>query len=265
MKKILLLILAVSLIALSSNAQIVCVPDTSFISAGAGLYPVPDTTGGVGVDSTMGINKNAVNGEYWEFVWTAIVPDSFPFNGANYELEYIKLEGLSNLPMGISSYDCIPNDCKFEGGTQGCVTVYGTPNDTPMDYLILISTKVKLGPFASELNIDFPNTQFAPGEYVLTLEPPVNTTDLENSFSLAKASPNPFSSFTNINFSSTINAEIDFKVYNLLGKQIYDQKVNAVTGENTIRFNGADLNSGVYMYSIGKGNDIITNRIVVSK
>ncbi len=274
MRKVLLSMATMLAFVFCAYAQpTTCLPDSMFLGAGAGVFPLPDTTNGQ--DPTLGINTDAFVNCYWEYTWTAVVPDSLAVSGTVASLDYVLLKSISGLPSDIGSgaggYVCDPPDCKFLANTIGCVTVYGTTTDAPGDYDAVITTDVLTGLLPTPLEIEFPNATLAPGIYRLTVLPEpaggctAGVNDLDGVFGLAQANPNPFSSYTNINFTSKVSTDAEFKVYNLLGKMIYSETINVLNGDNTVQFNGSDLNSGVYMYSIGKGNDIVTNRIVVNK
>ncbi len=70
-------------------------------------------------------------------------------------------------------------------------------------------------------------------------------------FALEQNYPNPFNPTTIINYSIPEDAHVSIKVYNILGREIStlvnrDKKA----GSYSVEFNGADLASGVYIYSI---------------
>jgi len=83
-------------------------------------------------------------------------------------------------------------------------------------------------------------------------------------FSVISNYPNPFSKTTEIKYTVPTTQEMEFKVYNMLGKLIEQRKVVAITGENIIKFNGEKLSSGIYMYSISNGKETIVKKMVVN-
>jgi hypothetical protein len=63
----------------------------------------------------------------------------------------------------------------------------------------------------------------------------------EKSIEKLSAAPNPFTNSTKITFNSTSNSEIIFKVLDVLGKTVYEEKVKASIGSNSLTFEKGDL------------------------
>ena len=97
----------------------------------------------------------------------------------------------------------------------------------------------------------------------------VNPFSFENPsvFKLEQNYPNPFNPITNINFSLPNNKFVILKIYDILGSEvnrIINERKNA--GTYSVQFNGNDLPSGIYFYSLlldGKVAD--TKRMVLLK
>ncbi|MDG1039726.1 MAG: T9SS type A sorting domain-containing protein [Polaribacter sp.] len=75
--------------------------------------------------------------------------------------------------------------------------------------------------------------------------------------------PNPFSTTTNIHFTSKINQSVLLSIKNVLGKTVYSKKINAKTGLNKTVFKRATIQSGLYIYAIRSNNEIISKRLVI--
>jgi hypothetical protein len=84
-------------------------------------------------------------------------------------------------------------------------------------------------------------------------------------FDMTQNSPNPFSAVTDISFYMPANGFIEFKVVNLIGKEVIRQVMEADPGRNNIRFDGNDFMPGVYVYSISNGSQTLTRRMIISK
>ena len=84
-------------------------------------------------------------------------------------------------------------------------------------------------------------------------------------FDAGQNSPNPFSDYTQIEFTSPSQGFVEFKIVNLLGKEIFHRVVETETGRNSIRFEAEDFLPGVYIYSLSNGSQTITRRMVISK
>lgn len=85
-------------------------------------------------------------------------------------------------------------------------------------------------------------------------------TNIPNSFKLYQNYPNPFNSQTNIKFSLTKRAFVQFKIYDAAGKEktLWQTDKELEAGTHELQFDANDLASGVYFYSIivsdGTGN-----------
>ena len=67
--------------------------------------------------------------------------------------------------------------------------------------------------------------------------------------------PNPFNPTTIINYSLPNNEKVVIKVYDILGREIAELvNEQKMAGKYTIQFDGSNLSSGVYFYSITAGN-----------
>ena len=77
------------------------------------------------------------------------------------------------------------------------------------------------------------------------------------------AYPNPFSTTTRINFTSTVRQTVTFTVRNLLGKTVSMERINAKKGRNYIPFKRDNLQNGMYIYSLQTDTEIISKRLVI--
>jgi subtilisin family serine protease len=79
--------------------------------------------------------------------------------------------------------------------------------------------------------------------------------------------PNPFNPSTTISYSINANSSVSIKIYNILGSEVYtlvNARQNA--GNYSVSFNGGNLSSGVYFYSlIADGKFIGTKRMLLLK
>ncbi|GJQ64172.1 MAG: hypothetical protein SCALA702_32250 [Melioribacteraceae bacterium] len=102
------------------------------------------------------------------------------------------------------------------------------------------------------------HVEFHSGQFNLNwIELRASTTDLEGqqtlpqNFELKQNYPNPFNPVTKIEFALTVSSNVEIILYNLLGQQvskIASGKYSA--GYHNVRFNGANLSSGLYIYRI---------------
>ncbi len=77
----------------------------------------------------------------------------------------------------------------------------------------------------------------------------VATRQLEE-YGLAQNYPNPFNPSTTIKYTMKEAGEATLKVYDVLGRMVFEQIKASVKGENQINFNGSKLTSGMYYYQL---------------
>ena len=77
------------------------------------------------------------------------------------------------------------------------------------------------------------------------------------------ASPNPLITNTRITFKSSKNQLVHFSVKSLLGKTVFQERVNSKTGINTIRFERNNISKGMYIYTLQSETEVISKRLVI--
>ncbi|KAA0265099.1 MAG: T9SS C-terminal target domain-containing protein [Chlorobiota bacterium] len=85
-------------------------------------------------------------------------------------------------------------------------------------------------------------------------------------FNLANNYPNPFNPSTVIEFSLSVANEVELVVYNMLG-EIVAKPVSGYlqAGRHTVRFDASNLPSGIYLYRLTSGNNLVTKKMVLQK
>jgi hypothetical protein len=92
----------------------------------------------------------------------------------------------------------------------------------------------------------------------------VEVTKVVTSYALAQNYPNPFNPTTAITYSIPQNSFVTLKVYNVLGSEVAELVNGEVqAGVHKVNFNGFDLNSGVYFYTIKAGNFSETKKLML--
>ncbi len=86
-------------------------------------------------------------------------------------------------------------------------------------------------------------------------------------FELAQNYPNPFNPSTNIAFALPKAQNVTLDVYNLLGVKVASLISNQVmqAGVHNITFNASELNSGVYLYQLQAGANVMTKKMMFIK
>jgi hypothetical protein len=86
-------------------------------------------------------------------------------------------------------------------------------------------------------------------------------------FTLEQNYPNPFNPSTTIQFSLVESSIVNLKVYNILGQEVASLISSEVknAGIHKINFNANKLSSGIYIYRIQAGNQIISKKMMLLK
>src|SRR5690606_19838215 len=107
------------------------------------------------------------------------------------------------------------------------------------------------------------------GLYVFRFHKPTDVIDVSeqvNSFELYQNYPNPFNPSTKIKYSLNESSNVSIKVYDVLGNElavlVNDFKP---AGAYEVNFNGENLSSGIYYYTITAGNFTSTKKMMLLK
>jgi hypothetical protein len=90
--------------------------------------------------------------------------------------------------------------------------------------------------------------------------------EIPAAFELAQNYPNPFNPATKIDFSLPQRTQINMKVFDVLGREVWIL-ANGIfeAGKHEIEFNGTNLPSGVYFYNLTSGTNSITKKLLLLK
>jgi hypothetical protein len=77
--------------------------------------------------------------------------------------------------------------------------------------------------------------------------------------------PNPFNGTTNIVVNLNEGKSINVTVVDAIGKVVAVKTATGVVGNNTIVFDAANLNAGVYYYTVTAGYEKVTKKMVIQK
>ena len=72
-----------------------------------------------------------------------------------------------------------------------------------------------------------------------------------------------FNNRTDINYYSPKDANISFKVYDIVGNTVLNRSLEASHGKNTISFNRNSLSSGIYIYEFRTASKTIRKRMII--
>ncbi|MFH1320298.1 MAG: T9SS type A sorting domain-containing protein [Bacteroidota bacterium] len=109
----------------------VCTPDPQ--------YTIP----GIHPDSIIGLQDATVGCPYDQIITVIVAPDTThpdcdALSGI-IVIDSVVLTGIANTPPGLQ-YECNPPSCSWAGGTDGCISVYGTPTNTGSYNIVAYTT-----------------------------------------------------------------------------------------------------------------------------
>jgi hypothetical protein len=160
---------------------------------------------------------------------------------------------------GINSYT-MTKYCYWDAPGTACVIVSGTPNAVGT-FPIRIKSQGRANTGFGYIWAPAPDNN----KYRLVVTGPTGIETLDNvKFEVEQNYPNPFSDKSEIHYSSATAANVEFKVYNMLGAIVYSNKYKSEKGANTITVDANTFSPGIYMYSIKNGDNTITKRMIVS-
>ena len=234
-----------------ANGQ--CTPNTSITQAG--IYP----------DSATGLASGTVGVAYNQVIQLrvpvdtsiSILPGLPPIN---VPITSITLTSFTGLPPGLT-YSCNPANCIYNGGTNGCADISGTPTVAGTFNLLAITTTVGSvfgSPLTQVDTIDY---------YTITINSTSTGIDESTglSFTMDQNTPNPCAEFTGIRFTVPSAGEVDFRMFNLIGKETYRSLINADQGENFFKMDSREFAPGVYMYTMTYNGVALSKRMVISR
>jgi len=91
--------------------------------------------------------------------------------------------------------------------------------------------------------------------------------DLPQEFALSQNFPNPFNPSTTIEFALPQQAQINLKVYNIMGREVATLVNNETrpAGNYSVNFDASRLASGVYLYRLKAGPKVFTRKMILIK
>jgi hypothetical protein len=90
--------------------------------------------------------------------------------------------------------------------------------------------------------------------------------NLPHQFVLEQNFPNPFNPETSIKFSIPEREIVSLRVYNSLGQEVAVPIENEMeAGSYNLKFDGSNLSSGIYLYTIKAGNFVQTKKMILIK
>ena len=136
---------------------------------------------------------------------------------------------------------------------------------TPPDDGFFDATADYVGAF-KDVDWTFGWARFNPGSTTTGVKEVESRNSLPVNFALSQNYPNPFNPTTKINYSLTKSSQVSLKVYNILGQQVA-VLINGFrnAGNYEITWDASNLPSGVYIYRIEAGDQVISKKMTLLK
>ncbi len=89
---------------------------------------------------------------------------------------------------------------------------------------------------------------------------------LPTEFVLHQNIPNPFNPFTEISFSLPVSSDVTLEIYNINGQKVATAAEDRFeAGTHTVRWDGSDYASGIYIYRITAGGFTDSKKMMLIK
>jgi hypothetical protein len=250
-----------------------CLPDSTLADAEFPVQPPP-------FDPVSfpdgGIKDTACINTPFDYVFSAVVGDTFSLGIANLPLDSIRMpvnNAIIGMPVGLN-YACNPPNCVFEQNTLGCINLYGELTDDALigEYDLKISVQVFLNGSPQPVNFVLPDGNFIMGEYKLVVREEsfnncatVSTDTPFEDYTETKVIPNPSSGNALLEITSRENTSATLQIMNINGQIIEERQVNVLDGVNTIGLDLNDYQNGLYLYHLSNGSGRVSGKFSVVK
>jgi len=260
-----------------------CIPDTDF----TGLLGLSDDAYEVETETdTSTILPHAILGESYETFFYMRIPTDTAITydlgsgPQDFDPVFITSIGVNDI-LGLPSdfaFECASqdasgtiteNNCVFEGGGYGCLTLSSQEVTTPVGtYPLTVALDIvaTYEVFGLPIPVEVTDDTFL-NYLVLLIEENNSTSTAEivdtRTFRHLGLYPNPAENYFTLKFGNNQSGIVDFRLYDLLGNSIYSNKLQAIIGYNEISFDCSNIVPGIYSYTLSNGNQIITKQVII--
>ncbi len=150
-----------------------------------------------------------------------------------------------------------PDACMFMPGNAYCGDIAGTPTVAGTFEVKIFATIYFQAFGPQELPWEFEG-------YSLVISGTNNVNESsEFKLQVSQNSPNPAFDYTVINYELPNYADVNFTVNNLIGEVVMNRTVRGKKGDNQLRIETAELETGIYLYTIQSAGRKITRKMIV--
>jgi hypothetical protein len=247
---------AFALVCIASGSQAQCTPNQLYADSVFGVWP----------DTTENFVPGMVDAFYSDTINVLVPSDATLVSDLvppGTVIDSIQVTSVSGLPPGLT-VDCNSHTgapCSYLPNTVGCGLISGTPTTVG-----IYSVTVNVLAFVNFFGFPASQEQAFPGYEIVIAPNSVGISDhVINGLGEVSASPNPFEQRTNIRFMLSRAASVKLKVFNMLGEEVWNKRVDGKSGLNTVPFEPTALQDGVYLYKVESLGHVFTGRMVVDR
>ena len=92
------------------------------------------------------------------------------------------------------------------------------------------------------------------------------SSEIPQTLQLSQNYPNPFNPSTMIDFALPKAAQVTLEVYNMLGQKVVTLENGYLSaGQHSVSFDASDLSSGIYLYRLQAGSQVLTRSLTLVK
>ncbi len=248
MKKILVSIIALSILSFSTKVKAQCTPNNSIVTTG--IFPAVLDSGVIGVPYSQVIQFHIIKDT------TVYVPQLG--TSVNATIDSLVITGVKGMPAGFT-YQCNNVWCRVSGGTTGCATFKGTPVSGqggiyPLTVYLSIYAKAMLGPVPVGQTVTDSNSR-----YFMVIKTPTGVGELGVANQLV-VYPNPAKE--NIQVYLPNNPEnFTYQIFNISGSLIQKGETSGFEPVKEISLN--TLDKGIYLLQVISNNKYYLKKFVV--
>ena len=212
----------------------------------------------IGTDQTVCLNNmQACLVKYNQIVPVELTSFTVNSNGNTVELNWTTASELNNQGFEVERKTSTDQDWVFLGFKEGKGT---TTESQSYSYLDNVSD-LQMGTISYRLKqIDFD------GNYSYSDIVEVDVNPVPNQFELYQNYPNPFNPRTIISFGIPVSSQVTLKVYNSLGEEVAELvNQNLGAGSYSYSFDAAGFPSGMYVYTLQTGEQLISKKMTLIK
>ncbi len=238
--------------------------DVNAMNAVIGMEIIPQVNGSYGLESMKWLASNKIL-------------SIFRFGEDNYTGYKILSSPINTVTMidWYAGYDTVDSDL-WNWITSGTIdTLFDSGGDGSVNFISQNAVNIPVGDsttfwlgiaVGNDEAAMVENMNLAQQKYSLLTSVETLSNSIPYGYVLEQNYPNPFNPETSIRFSIPQQEFVSLKVFNSLGQEVaFPLNKELHAGTYNLKFEGADLTSGVYYFTITAGNFVQTKKMILMK